>query len=47
MTSNSIHYWIAGIGRVKIKMFDGIVKTLDEVRYVPNLKRNLIFLEYS
>lgn len=32
---------IVGIGRAKIKMFDRIVTTLDVVRHVPNLKRNL------
>ena len=31
-----------GIGTVQIKMFDGIVSELKEVRYVPQLKRNLI-----
>ena len=31
-----------GIGTVRIKMFDGIVRELKEVRYAPQLKRNLI-----
>ena len=31
-----------GIGTVQIKMFDGMVRELKEVRYVPHLKRNLI-----
>ena len=31
-----------GIGMVHIKMFDGIVRELKEVRYVPQLKRHLI-----
>ena len=30
------------MGTVRIKMFDGIVRELKEVRYVPQLKRNLI-----
>ena len=30
------------IGTVHIKMFDGMVQELKEVRYVPQLKRNLI-----
>jgi len=30
------------IGTVQIKMFDGMVRELKEVRYVPQLKRNLI-----
>ena len=31
-----------GIGTAQIKMFDRIVRELKEVRYVPQLKRNLI-----
>jgi len=31
-----------GIGTLQIKMFDGIVRELKEVRYVSQLKRNLI-----
>ena len=30
------------IGTIRIKIFDGIVRELKEVRYVPQLKRNLI-----
>ena len=33
---------IIGIGSVKIKMYDGVVRTLIEVRHVPKLKKNLI-----
>ena len=33
---------IEGMGTVCIKMFDRIVRELKEVRYVPQLKRNLI-----
>jgi len=33
-----------GIGTVQIKMFDGMIRELKEVRYVPQLKRNLIFV---
>ena len=33
---------IKGMGTVRIKMEDGIVRELKEVRYVPQLKRNLI-----
>ena len=33
---------VEGIGTVRIKMFDRIVRELKEVRYVPQLKRNLI-----
>jgi len=30
------------ISTVRIKMFDGMIRELKEVRYVPQLKRNLI-----
>jgi len=33
---------VEGMGIVRIKMDDGIVRELKEVRYVPQLKRNLI-----
>jgi len=33
---------VEGIGTVRIKMFDGMVQELKEMRYVPQLKRNLI-----
>jgi hypothetical protein len=33
---------IVGIGTIKVKMYDGIVRTLTEVRHVPELKKNLI-----
>ncbi|KAG8503399.1 hypothetical protein CXB51_001318 [Gossypium anomalum] len=35
---------IAGVGTIKVKMFDGVVRTLSDVRHVPELKRNLISL---
>ncbi|KAG8503196.1 hypothetical protein CXB51_001204 [Gossypium anomalum] len=35
---------IAGVGTIKVKMFDGVVKTLGDVQHVPELKRNLILL---
>ena len=31
-----------GIGTVQIKMFDGMIRELKEVRYIPQLKRNFI-----
>ncbi|KAK2982865.1 hypothetical protein RJ640_025051 [Escallonia rubra] len=31
--------------KIKIKIFDGIVKTLGDVRYIPDLKKNLISLD--
>ncbi|KAG8477522.1 hypothetical protein CXB51_031082 [Gossypium anomalum] len=33
-----------GVGTIKVKMFDGVVRTLSDVRHVPELKRNLISL---
>lgn len=35
---------IKGIGSVLVKMFDNQVRELSSVRYVPDLKRNLISL---
>ncbi|KAK3037671.1 hypothetical protein RJ639_030615 [Escallonia herrerae] len=35
---------VMGICIIKIKMFDGIVRTLGDVRYIPDLKKNLISL---
>lgn len=31
-------------GNIKFQMYDGLERTLTDVRYVPNLKRNLISL---
>ena len=33
-----------GFGNIKIKMFDGVIRTLTDVRHVPELKKNLISL---
>ncbi|KAL4311552.1 hypothetical protein GQ457_01G017790 [Hibiscus cannabinus] len=35
---------IVDIGEVRIKMYDGTVRTLCDVRYIPDLKKNLISL---
>ena len=35
---------IVGIGEVKIKMYDGIVRTMRDVRHIPGLKKNMISL---
>jgi hypothetical protein len=35
---------IKGIGSIRIKKFDGIIRTLSDVRYIPDMKRNLISL---
>ncbi|WVZ79655.1 hypothetical protein U9M48_027210 [Paspalum notatum var. saurae] len=35
---------IIGIGSIQIKMHDGIVRTLTDVRHIPDMTKNLIFL---
>jgi hypothetical protein len=35
---------IIGMGTIKIKMSDGVVRTLEEVRHIPNMRKNLISL---
>jgi hypothetical protein len=35
---------IVGVGNVRIKMHDGSVRTLTDVRHVPELRKNLISL---
>jgi hypothetical protein len=40
---NNVPCNIVGVGRINIKMFDDIFRTLTEVRQVPKLKKNLIF----
>ena len=35
---------VEGIGSVAIRIYDGMVRIFKDVRYVPNLKRNLISL---
>ena len=35
---------ICGIGTIKIKMFDGIIRTIQDVRHVKGLKKNLLSL---
>ena len=44
LLGNNASCRIAGIGTIKIKMYDGVVRTLGDVRHVPDLKRNLISL---
>ena len=38
-------YQIEGICIVHIKLFDGMIRELKDVRYVPQLKKNLLSLE--
>ena len=35
---------VIGIDTVKIKMFDGVVRVLSNIRHVPDLRKNLISL---
>ena len=35
---------VVGIGNIIIKMFDGVVRTLYDVRHVPDLRNNMISL---
>ena len=35
---------IAGIGTTNIKMFDGTVRTIEKVRHVKSLRKNLLSL---
>ncbi|KAK2975045.1 hypothetical protein RJ640_021054 [Escallonia rubra] len=44
LMGNDVVCKVMGICTIKIKMFDGIVRTLGDVRYIPDLKKNLISL---
>ena len=44
MLSHSHTCQVGGIGTITIKMFDGIIKHLKDVRYIPKLRRNLVSL---
>ncbi|KAE8688972.1 hypothetical protein F3Y22_tig00110945pilonHSYRG00013 [Hibiscus syriacus] len=44
LMGNNASCKITGIGSVKVNMHDGIVRTLSDVRHVPDLKCNLILL---
>ena len=41
---NNVVCKIVGISAVRIRMHDGTIKTLKNVRHIPDLKRNLISL---
>ncbi|KAK5802831.1 hypothetical protein PVK06_030456 [Gossypium arboreum] len=41
---NDLSSKVIGIGTLKIKMHDGTIRTLSNVRYVPDLRKNLISL---
>ncbi|KAG8492366.1 hypothetical protein CXB51_009643 [Gossypium anomalum] len=44
LMGNNASYKIVGVGTIKVKIFDGVARTLSDVRHVPELKRNLISL---
>lgn len=44
MLANNVECKDVGIGIIKVKIFDETMKTLDKVRHVPELGRNLISL---
>ena len=44
LMGNNVACKVVGIGTMRIKMHDGIVRTLTEVRHVPELRKNLISL---
>jgi len=44
LMGNDAQCKVVGIGTVQIKTNDGVVRTLANVRYIPDLKRNLISL---
>ena len=44
MLANNVEYKVVRIDKVKIKMFDGSVKTFGKVINVPEIERNLMFL---
>ena len=42
LIGNNMPYKTISIGSIKIRMYDGIVRTLSNVRHVPDLKKTLI-----
>lgn len=44
LLGNNLACKVTGIGTINIKMYDGVTKDIEQVRYVPELKRNLISL---
>ena len=44
LMGNNASCKVVGIGTFLIKMFDGVVRTLGDVKHVPDLKGNLVFL---
>jgi len=44
LIGNNMSCKVVGIGSIRIKMHDGVVRTLTNVRHIPDLKKNLISL---
>ncbi|KAK3025295.1 hypothetical protein RJ639_044097 [Escallonia herrerae] len=44
LMGNNVAYKVVGIGSIQIRMHDGIVRTLTDVRHVPEVRKNLISL---
>ena len=45
LIDNDVSCRVVIIGNFIVKMFDGVIRTLCDVRHVPNLRKNLISLE--
>ena len=41
---NDVYCKITSLSNIRIKMFDGVARTLCDVRYVPEVEKNLISL---
>ena len=44
LMGNDVSCKVVGIGNIKVKMLDGVIITLCDVRHVPDLRKNLISL---
>ena len=44
MTRANIKLKIEGVGRVRLKLHNGVVKTLADVKFVPTTKANILSL---
>ena len=44
MMGNDASCRVVRIGNIRVKMFDSVIRTLCDVRYVPDLRKNMISL---
>ena len=44
MLGNDASCRVVGMGNIRVKMFDGVIGKLYDVRHVPDLRKNLISL---